>query len=76
MTVRYVGISENSNNRLAVIGYDEKKEETKVNKVIKKLSEMGWTLAYGEEEEVCYEVWDKEEYKDFVADYKKAKKEA
>ena len=36
---------------------------------------MGWEVAFGEEEEVCYEMWDKEEYKEFVADYKKAKKE-
>jgi hypothetical protein len=75
MTVRYVGRSENSNNRLAIIGYEPKEEEM-ANKVLDKMVEYGWKLSYGEEEELCFEVYDREEYREFVSDYKKAKKEA
>ena len=79
MTIRYEGqvATENEGYRLAIIGYNEEKEEQKVNKMIKWLvNEKGWTFAYGEEEEACFRVYDKDDYRDFVADYKVAKKMA
>ena len=76
MTIEYRGMNkeEGINYREAVICYDEEKEQQKADRLFDILSKMGWD-GYGEEGVLAFKVFDKDEYKVFVADYKKVKKE-
>lgn len=75
MTIEYRGINkeENINYREAVIYYDEDKEQEKADIVFDILSKKGWDV-YGEQGLIAVHVFDKDEYKEFVEDYKQAKR--
>ena len=76
MKIEYKGINkEDRNYREAYITYDEKKEQKKADKIFDILTEKGWNVEQ-EEECACIRVYDKNDYKVLVEDYKKAKREA
>lgn len=86
MTIQYMGKNYTMKGRdeglgnespMAYISYDEysEKECQLADKTFSILREKGWELC--EEEGCCsINVWDRDEYKDFVEDYKEAKKMA
>jgi len=58
MKVNYIGITDCSNIRLALVEYDESKEEEKIKKVIEKVERLKAELTeYFLKNEPCYKVY-------------------
>lgn len=78
MTIEYRGRNkeENRNHCEAWILYDEdnKKEEEKVVKICETITKEGWEV-FADYGFIVIKVFDKEDYRDLVEVYKKAKKE-
>lgn len=75
MRVHYKGISSEYNYRIAEIGYDDK-EETLLAEVAELMMSYGWKIdIVGSGYALC-EVDDYDDYKEFMEDWKKSKKEA
>lgn len=76
MTTRYIGATENSNwHRLAVIQYNENTEMKKAEYIADLLTDYGYDFSYSEQEEIAFRVDNKDEYEDFVRDFRRFKKE-
>lgn len=76
MTTRYIGATENSNwHRLAVIQYNEDTETKKAELIASMLKDYGYYFSYSEQEEIAFRVDDKNEYENFVRNFRRFKKQ-
>lgn len=73
MKIQYIGRSENRDYREAYISYAAEKEQAKFDKLYVILSNKGWTIEC-EDECATVQVHNKEEYLEFLHDYKEAKR--
>lgn len=77
MTITYDGNRNKYSNgtRMAEIFIDDESEQAKLDKVCKILSNIGWDVTT-DFMWASVEVADRNEYRELMADYKKAKKDA
>lgn len=73
MRVNYKGMNSEYNYRMAEISYTEK-EENLMKRIEKVMNIHGWNLNIITDGYASCEVNDKDEYNDFVRDYKDVKK--
>ncbi len=74
MTVNYKGMDKDFDYRLAEISFDEDAEQTLMDRIEQVMNIKGWDLSQITNGYASCEVENKDEYNDFVRDYKQVKK--
>lgn len=74
MKVNYKGMSKDYEYRIAEINYDDEEEYEKVEHMIKIMANKGWNIVNGVAGWASCEMADMQEYKEFMKDWKEAKK--
>ena len=75
MVVNYYGYTENNKTRIAFVSITEKDSESYINEMINQMDMKGWNLIRDTQDSMICEVLDKEDYKDFMEDWKQCKKD-
>lgn len=74
MRVNYKGMDVDYPYRIAEINYDDEEEYEKVEHMIKIMANKGWNIVNGVAGWASCEMADMHEYKEFIKDWKEAKK--
>ena len=74
MVVNYKGFSKDYDYRMAEINFDEDKELAKMERIIKVMEIQGYEINIPVEGYALCEVENKDDYKSFMYEFKKAKK--
>ena len=74
MRVNYKGMDKDYEYRIAEINYDDEEESKKVEHMIKIMANKGWNIVNGVAGWASCEMADMQEYKEFMKDWKEAKK--
>lgn len=74
MIVNYKGMDKNFNYRIAEINYDDEKEQRLMDRIEQVMRIKGYEIDQVTNGYAQCEVDSKDEYKDFVRDYKEVKK--
>ena len=75
MVVNYYGYTEENKTRVAFISISEKDSENYINEMINQMDIKGWNLIRDTQDSIICEVLDKEDYNDFMKDWKQCKKD-
>ena len=75
MVVNYYGYTENNKTRVAFVSITEKDTESYIEEMINQMDMKGWDLIRDTQDSMICEVLDKEDYNDFMADWKQCKKD-
>ena len=75
MVVNYYGYTENNKTRIAFISLTEKDPENYINEMMNQMDMKGWNIIRDTQDSMICEVLDKEDYKDFMTDWKQCKKD-
>ena len=75
MVVNYYGYTQENKTRVAFISLTEKDPESYINEMINQMDIKGWNLIRDTQDSIICEVLDREDYNDFMTDWKQCKKD-
>ena len=75
MVVNYYGYTQDNKIRVAFVSITEKDSDSYVNEMIEQMDMKGWNIERDTQDSMICEVLDKEDYNDFMTDWKQCKKD-